>query len=223
MSVTTKKHMNHKTISLLAIICALLVFALFMYRTQYNTVSKVYTSENATMFPTARDIKPFTLVRADTQQAFTQKNFFGHWTLLFFGFTNCASICPTTLDTLAHAYDRLMLIKPGLQVVFVSLDPTRDTTEKLTAYTQKFHVSFIGVTGKINEIRKLQAQFHIFSVQDETSPGTSDVAANHNYQIQHTSSILLINPKGEWSGLFSFGMKPEQFANEFEMATNAAA
>lgn len=207
---------TQKTILGTVIICILLITMLFIYRIQQNTTTKVYTSDNATMFPIAREIKSFDLLTSD-QQKFTQKSFIGHWTLLFFGFTHCSSVCPTTLDMLSKAYDKLIAVKPDLQVVLISLDPTRDTPEKLKEYTQHFQSHFIGVTGKTSELRKLQAQLHIFSEKD---PNNND---SNNYQIQHTSSILLINPKGEWEGLFSFGMKPDQFVYEFEMATNAAA
>lgn len=206
---------THKTISLLVIVCALIMSSLFAYRIQQNNHSKAYASEHATRFPVGRDIKPFKLITSK-QQPFTQKDFRNHWTLLFFGFTHCASVCPTTLDMLAHAYDQLIALEPNLQVVFISLDPTRDSTQKLDEYTKHFHPRFIGVTGKISEIRKLQAELHIYSEKDANT-------ANNEYQIQHTSSILLINPQGEWAGLFSFGMKPEQFANEFKMATNLKA
>lgn len=206
---------TQKTISLILVICTLLILTLFVYRTQQMNSSKVYTSDNATMFPTAREIKSFELMTAN-QQKFTQKDLIGHWTLLFFGFTHCSNVCPITLDMLGHAYEKLIAIKPDLQVILISLDPTRDTPQKLIEYTQHFHPHFIGVTGKMNELRKLQAQLRIFSEQDQNSSG-------NNYQILHTSSILLINPKGEWAGLFSYGMKPDQFVYEFEMATNAAA
>lgn len=108
-----------------------------------------------------------------------------------------------------RAYTKLQATYPNLQVVFISLDPDRDTPESLKAYTQLFNSNFIGVTGKIQELRKLQSQLGIYSDRDNSS-------STNDYQLQHTSSILLINPQGQWAGLFKFGLKPEQLARGFE-------
>lgn len=205
---------TYKTIGLLSLLCLLLVTTLIVYRTQQNTNIKFYTSENATMFPVGLEIKPFKLSNAIGGK-FSNKDFFGNWTLVFFGFTHCANVCPATMDMLAHAYDKLVSIRPNIKVVLVSLDPSRDKHELLADYVARFHPKFIGVTGQLNEIRKLQAELHVYSEQTQND--------GDNYQIQHTSSIFLVNPKGEWAGLFSYGLTSEQFAYEFEMATHAAA
>ncbi|MBV9576224.1 MAG: SCO family protein, partial [Gammaproteobacteria bacterium] len=97
---------------------------------------------------------------------------------------------------------------PNLQVVLISVDPERDTPTSIAHYTQSFHPDFIGVTGKIVELRKLQSQLGIFAARDE--------AAGEQYQIQHTSSILLINPQGKWAGIFKFGMTPQELTQSVE-------
>jgi len=195
---------TNKIIVFIVFICAAIMTSLFVFHWRKSPAQPVLPPEIGMAFTVPRDIKSFTLVSTNNR-SFSQKNFYGHWTLLFFGFTHCSSICPTTLDIMNHAYNKLLNRHLNLQVVLVSIDPERDTLESLAKYTQSYNPNFIGVTGKIQELRKLQSQLGIFSGRDTT-------ATNENYQIQHTSSIMLINPQGKWVGLFNYGLKPDQLA-----------
>jgi protein SCO1/2 len=168
----------------------------------------VLADGQVTLFPIARDVTPFELLTTENKK-FTQKDFVNHWTLIFFGFSHCKTVCPVTFDMLAHAYAKLHLAYPDLQVVFVSLDPERDTLTTLSQYTHSFNPAFIGTSGSIQNVRKLQSQLGIYSARDETSP-------ENNYQIEHSSSILLINPKGKWASIFKYGMNTKQFIAAFE-------
>lgn len=200
----TQTFSTHKIIVLVVFICAAIMTSLFVFHLQHKPAQPLLSSNDGTLFPVPRDIKTFELTTGDKK--FTQNNFNGHWTLLFFGFTHCSNVCPATLDMMNRAYTKLHTQIPNLQVVLVTLDPDRDTSETLANYTQSFNPNFIGVTGKIKDVRKLQSQLGIYSARDASSP-------EKNYQIEHTSSIMLINPQGKWAGLFRFGMNPDQFAN----------
>lgn len=197
-----------KTIFMMLILCAAIMSSVVIYYAIHPVKQSTLLSANeGMMFKEARDIKPFELIASDGSK-FTKNDFLNHWTLVFFGFTHCSTICPTTLNMLSHVYDKLYAIYPNLQVVLISLDPERDTPEVLSAYTNRFSAHFMGVTGSHSELRKLQAQLGIASERHVTS-------ANGDYQIQHTSSILLINPQAKWAGLFRYGMKPAQFVSVF--------
>lgn len=196
----------HKIILFVVFISAAIMTSLFIFHLRHPAEKAAISPDEGLLFSVAREIKPFDLLSAD-QQKFSQQNFLHHWTLLFFGFTHCASICPTTLDLMSRAYGELHEKYPSLQVVLISLDPDRDTPEKLSKYTHSFHPDFIGVTGKIQDIRKLQSQLGIFSAREDSSS---------NYQIQHTPSIMLINPEGKWAGVYKNGMNPKQLASAFE-------
>ena len=124
---------------------------------------------------------------------------------MFFGFTHCSNVCPVTLDMMSKSYPNLHTAMPNLQVVFVSLDPERDNKATLLQYTKTYHPDFIGVSGKIESVRKLQSQLGIYSARENSTTNSSD------YQLLHTSSIMLISPEGKWVGMFRFGMKPKQF------------
>ncbi len=203
----------NKLIGLIIFVCAALITLLFVFHWSQPAKQKLVNGD-ITVFSVARDIQPFALTTADNQ-SFTQKDFLNHWTLLFFGFTHCSSICPTTLDLMSRVYSQLHASYPNLQVVLVSLDPERDTPTALKKYTTSYNSSFIGATSNIQDLRKLQSQFGIFSARDD--------ASGNDYQIQHTSSIMLVNPQGKWAGLFRFGMNVEQFVNAYTQGTGAAA
>lgn len=131
---------------------------------------------------------------------------------MFFGFTHCSSVCPVSLEMLNKSYPALQAAIPDLQVVFVSLDPVRDTKAELKKYTESFNPNFIGISGKIESVRKLQSQLGVYSAVDN-SANTKD-----GYQLQHTSSIMLISPQGKWVGMFKFGLAPDVFEQLVENA-----
>lgn len=211
--MTTTKMSTNKIFVLLVFLCAAIMTSLFVFRLSHKAAPVAMSKDSGILFPTPRDINKFSLVSAD-EQKFSQQNLLGHWTLLFFGFTHCSSICPTTLDMLQRAYNKLHTSYPTLQVVLISLDPERDTPTALAKYTHAFNPDFIGVSGKIQDLRKLQSQFGIYSERDTNTDQT-------NYQIQHTGSILLINPQGKWVGLFNANLNPTQFIQAFTNGVNS--
>lgn len=201
---------THKIIVFIVFVCAALMTSVFVYHSTQKNKPAILSSDIGMLFRTPRDIKSFELV-TNTNQPFSEKNFYQHWTLLFFGFTHCASVCPVTLDVMQHAYQTLHAKYPNLQVVLVSVDPERDSPLALDQYVHRYNPDFLGVTGKIENIHKLQSQLGIYSARD---------TATNNYQVQHTSSILLINPQGKWAGLFKYGLKPKELEQGIEIGLN---
>lgn len=193
---------NHKIVVFLVFICTAIIASLFIYRSSQQPTPPIISAEVGTIFHAPREIKSFQLVTTN-DQPFTEKDFYQHWTLLFFGFTHCASVCPTNLDLLNRVYPALHQQYPNLRVVLVSVDPERDNPASLTQYVNAYNPAFTGVTGKIQDLHKLQSQLGIYAARDESMP-------IGNYQVQHTASILLINPQGKWAGLFKFGLKPDE-------------
>lgn len=199
---------THRIVAFLIFICGALFSSLFIYHlSNSNQIKSTLSADDGTLFPSAREIQPFTLYSGDQKQPFTLKSLSGHITLLFFGFTHCSSICPTILDLMSRAYNQLSPQYPNLQVVFISLDPLRDTPASLQKYTQSFNPRFISATGEMQEIRKLQSQLGIFATRVE--------AKESNYQLQHTASILLFDTKGRWAGILKSERTPTQFAAAF--------
>ena len=129
------------------------------------------------------------LVNADT--------FRGQWDLVFFGFTHCPDICPTTLQTLANA--RRELAATGAEtlprIVLVSVDPERDTPELLGQYVDYFGEDNLAVTGKLEEVTRLTDALGIYFEKAPTEDG--------NYGVDHSAAVLVLDPNGEFSALFS--------------------
>lgn len=119
----------------------------------------------------------------------------GIWTIVFFGFTHCPDICPTTLTMLNETYSKLKdSEKELLQVVMISLDPERDTVEKLAEYVPYFNDEFIGVTGNKHLIRRLTAEINIAYNKVPLE--------GEDYTVDHSTQLVLINPKGHYHGFF---------------------
>lgn len=203
---------TQKIFMVLIFASAALMASVFVFSMRQKQIPQVYNTDTALIFPTPREIKPFKL-NFSTKDTFTQKNFYDHWTLLFFGFTQCSQVCPTTLDLLNRVYPQLQTAYPNLQVVLISLDPERDTPETVQKYARQFNPAFLGATGKVQDLRILQSQLGIYSGRDNSS--------DMNYQINHTSSILLIDPQGRWNGMFKYGMNPTDFIQTFNDAMQA--
>jgi protein SCO1/2 len=204
---------TNKLIALIVFICAALMTSLFVYHSTQKTPKPILSPDIGLIFSVPRDIKPFKLTTAKNEP-FTERNLYHHWTLLFFGFTHCADFCPTTLTLMTRIYPKLHQNHPNLQFIFLSIDPERDTPDVLKQYTQSYHPDFMAVTGKIHELHKLQSQLGIVASR---VPGTQST----HYQMQHTTSILLINPQGKWAGLFPYGLKPNELINGIETSIHS--
>jgi len=130
--------------------------------------------------------------------AFTEAALSGKWTLLFFGFTHCPDVCPTTLKTLKTVRDQLAEhpFHGASQVLFVSIDPARDTPTVLRDYVQYFDPGFIAATGSDDQLKRLTRQLGVIYAKVKTADPAS-------YSMDHTASILLIGPKLQLLGVFS--------------------
>ena len=125
-----------------------------------------------------------------TGEAFTNEDLKGRWTLVFFGYTYCPDICPITMNVLAQAKKQAPADFP--QVIFVSVDPDRDTVELVRGYVEYFDPAFIGVTGDEQMIQALTLQTSVVYMK---VPGAS--GNKGDYLVDHSSSVLLINPAGQ--------------------------
>jgi len=147
---------------------------------------------SGTWLPHARPIGDFHLT--DSQgRPFTRASLMGHPTLVFFGFTHCADECPDTLAALARVERQARL--PGLQVLFVTVDPEHDTPAVLAGYLPRFDPSFIGLTGDLGEIRRLAASLGIGFTRISLPGG--------DYDYDHTLAILLFDSAAREVGVFT--------------------
>jgi protein SCO1 len=138
---------------------------------------------------------PFTLTRGDGQVA-TDRDFRGRYLLIYFGYTSCPDICPTTLSAIADAIDILGTRADRLQPLFITVDPSHDTPAIVRAYVRSFSPGIIGLTGTPAEILKVEQEYHVSSTIHQIGPGAN------NYTVDHTAVLYLVAPDGRYLAPF---------------------
>ena len=147
------------------------------------------------LWPSPQPLGAFTL-RDHHGRAFTRERLEGAWTFMFFGYTHCPDICPTTLAMLRGVeHDLPAPASARRQYVLASVDPARDTVEHLAGYVSSFGPAFLGVTGSDGELSKLARQVGAAYFRGEPKHDGS-------YFVEHTAPILLIDPRGRLVALF---------------------
>ena len=152
---------------------------------------------------------------------FTKTNLTGHWTFLFFGFTNCGMVCPTTMAALNNMHKILEKDLPQdqlPQVVLVSVDPERDTTQRINEYVKAFNPHFIGARGDMAATTALEKQLHIISVKM-----LADGQGKNHYTINHSAEIMLFNPSAKLQAFLSYPHQAEQMANDYKLIIGNAS
>jgi len=150
------------------------------------------------ILPEPRVIADFELVDQDGA-AFSLEQLRGQWSLLFFGFTHCPDICPSTLYDLQQVKQALgpdRKDRAAYQVVFVSVDPERDSPERLKEYTAYFDPDFIAASGDPEQIVALTRQIGVAWRIEPHAPGSV------NYTVDHSASVMLTDPLGRLYGVF---------------------
>jgi protein SCO1/2 len=176
---------------------ALLSLAAGISLWRLHEAEKLGPLESLVLLPEPRVIADFAL----TDQAgnpFSLEDLKGHWSLLFFGYTSCPDVCPNTLFQLQQAR-QLMLQQETAenipQVYLVSVDFERDTPQKLAEYLKYFDPSFIGLRGEEPQMRALTLQLGVAYFIEPHEENSLE------YQVDHSASLLLINPQGQLRGV----------------------
>ncbi|MBA4782149.1 MAG: SCO family protein [Rhizobiales bacterium] len=125
--------------------------------------------------------------------------FAGKHLLVFFGFTNCPDVCPTTLAEVAQVMDDLGDDAGKVQPLFISIDPERDRRLGLAEFTAAFHPSIIGLAGDEAQTRAAADSFHIYYARED------DAVAPDGYTMSHSPALYLIGPTGDWLRQFTYG------------------
>ncbi len=150
----------------------------------------------ATVLPAGR-VVPDVQLLDENAQAFSFTGLENNWRLLFFGFTHCPDICPGTLAFLATVNKALVAEqRKPIEMIFVSVDPQRDTPEKIRAYVQYFDADMRGVTGDMAALQKLTSGLYLpFAISEPDERG--------NYNVDHSGSLVLVNPQNQVRAYFS--------------------
>jgi protein SCO1/2 len=136
-----------------------------------------------------------------TGQMVTEDVFIGRASAVFFGFTNCPEICPTTLNDLANARQAMDGDGDKLQIIFITLDPERDTVNVLKDFIPYFGERITGITGSPEAVLQLAKDWGIFWERIQTSGG--------GYTLDHTATVFLLNRQGRMAGTIDIAEPPD--------------
>lgn len=149
---------------------------------------------------------PFSLTD-HTGKRVTEKDFLGKHTLVYFGFTYCPDVCPTELQVMADALDKLGDKASKVTPVFFTVDPQRDTVEQMAAYVPNFHDRLIGLTGTPEEVKSAAKAYRVYYKKVE------DKDSDAGYTMDHSSIVFLMGPDGDYVAHFAHGTSPDAMAN----------
>lgn len=164
----------------------------------------------AGVFSPPRAAPEFTL-RASDGGTLHIGNYRGKVVVLAFGYSTCREVCPVTLSILAHARARLGADADDVQVVYVTVDPERDDVARMHEFLALFDKSFIGGSGKPDELAAVRKQYGISATRHDTPDG---------YVIAHSSFVYLIDRRGELRALMPFGHGIDDFAHDMRLLVN---
>ena len=134
----------------------------------------------------------------------------GKFLLVFFGFTSCPDVCPTTLSEVAQVMDDLGSDAGSAQPVFISIDPERDRRLGLADYTKAFHPAILGLAGSEAETQAAAASFKIFYERE------ADTASQGGYTMAHSPGLYLIGPDGAWLRQFTYGTPAAEILSDLQ-------
>ena len=148
---------------------------------------------------------PFTL-RAPDGATVTDETYRGKWLLVFFGYTSCPDLCPTTLNAIAGALETLGAAAEQLQPIFITVDPERDTPEVMGKFTKSFDSRIVGLTGSTQQIAAVEKRYGAYSALHKTG------AAAQDYLVDHSTYIYIVDPLGKFVRGLAFDTPSDQIS-----------
>jgi len=140
---------------------------------------------------------PFRLTAEDGRTV-TDATYRGKWLLVYFGYTHCPDICPTTLAEVAATLDRLGPLAAAVQPLFITIDPERDSTEAMAAYVKAFDSRIVGLTGTAAEIAAAAKAYRVYYAKRAPTG-----AAQDDYAMDHSAFVYVMDPNGRYVTLFA--------------------
>ncbi len=182
-----------------------LIVCIFFAVTALAAIVAVYAWRSDGPSGIARIGGPFALVDQDGR-ARTDQDFRGGYMLIYFGYTFCPDVCPTALSDMIAAVDELGPRARRIQPLFITIDPGRDTPNRLKTYVPSFHPRLVGLSGSEAQITAVAKAYRVYYAK------AGDSEAGPDYLMDHSSTIYLMDPEGRYVTHFSHGTGPRQIA-----------
>lgn len=161
----------------------------------------------AGVFDPAREAPDFS-VRGSDGTALTLSRYRGKLVLLGFGYTHCPNVCPVTLAVLAQAHRKLGALASQVQVIYLTVDPERDDTERLKQYLAAFDSTFVGGTGTAAQMAAVRLSYGVTAQK---------VGSGSDYGVAHSSFVYLITRDGKLRALMPFGHQADDYVHDISM------
>lgn len=142
----------------------------------------------------------------------TDEDYRGYWLLIFFGYTHCPDVCPTSLGVVALVMDELGPDADKVQPLFITVDPERDTPEIMAEYVAAFHPRIIGLSGSAEQIKAAAQSHRAYYAKAPTAEGMEEVVGE--YAMDHSAYLYLMDPDGVYAHVFSPTDTPEEITAE---------
>lgn len=190
-------------LELLAIVVVLAVTGWWYWRSRASSL-------NGILLDPPQEVPAVSLQGSDGN-LHTLRDFQGRVTIVFFGYTHCPDVCPTTASTMARALKLLGKDANRVQYVYVTVDPERDTPERLASYLAKYDPSFLGLTAPDETtLQQLTTAFGVYYAKVETTSALG-------YLVDHTASSFVLDRSGKLRLVLPFGLTPEQVASDLRV------
>ena len=150
---------------------------------------------------------PFRLTD-QTGKTVSDADFHGRYMLIYFGYSFCPDVCPTTLGVMAQALDKLGADSSRVVPVFITIDPARDTPKVLADYMKAFAPSFVGLTGSDAQIKAVEKEYRVYAVKRPLDNG--------NYGMDHSSVLYLMAPNGKMISFYDEAISPDDLAKDLK-------
>lgn len=192
---------NRQRVALVGVLLALLTLAACGGQPPYQW--------KGTGYPEGKIAQNFELI-AENGQPLQLSDLQGQVVLIFFGYTSCPDICPTTLAEARQVMDGLGDGAGEASFLFITVDPVRDTPEKLAAYTDIFHQSIVGLTGDPETLAAVRDAYGVIAEREETPDSALD------YVINHTARVFLVDPQGNLRLSYGYGTPPADILSDVQ-------
>lgn len=186
-----------------------------------NAPSGLPATESITFYPQPRPLPDFNLAQSDGTRLIPGE-LKGHWTLVFLGFTFCPDVCPTTLAELAGAQKQWETVPESLRprVLFVSVDPERDSATRLGEYVHTFHKDTLAATGDVPSLEKFATALGFVF---QKVPGTHFDENPEDYSVEHSATLAVLDPEGRLAGIIRPPFNAPAMARDLQKLTEKSA
>jgi protein SCO1/2 len=200
--------MNNKLLIVIAAVIALAAY--FAQKAAYNIAAQPAASNQHDVASGEPAIGGEFTLTDQNGATYTQENLKGHYSLVFFGFANCPDMCPMGLSNITNALDSMPQDDAThITPVFITVDPERDTPEKLKEYAANFHPRMVALTGSKAQTDAAASAFKVYHQIADTTV--------EDYTVNHSGFIYVINPQGKYVKHFAFNDSPETIAAEMQV------